>query len=77
MPLPRFPRITVDPARMGGVPCVRGLRVPVATVLKAMAEGHSRETVLSWFPDLEPADLDEALAYAANAVEEREIQIAS
>lgn len=62
---------------MGGVPCLRSLRIPVATVMKVMASGKSREEILDLYPDLEAADLDEALAYAASALEEREIHLAS
>lgn len=58
-------RITLDPAVMGGKPCIRGLRVTVGTVLGLMAEGVSRERILSAYPYLEPKDLDTALAYAA------------
>lgn len=73
----KFPRVTVDPAQMAGVPCIRSLRIPVATVLKLMAEGSSRDEILQLYPDLEPADIDQSLAYAADAVEQREIQLAS
>ncbi|SDX36038.1 DUF433 domain-containing protein [Thiocapsa roseopersicina] len=65
-------RITLDPAVMGGKPCIRGLRVTVGTVLGLMAEGVSRERILSAHHYLEPEDLDAALAYAAWRLEERE-----
>lgn len=65
-------RITLNPAVMGGKPCLRGLRVTVGTVLGLMAEGVSRERILAAYPYLEPADLDAALAYAAWRLEERE-----
>jgi uncharacterized protein (DUF433 family) len=65
-------RITLDPAVMGGKPCIRGLRVTVGTVLGLMADGLSRERILAAYPDLEPEDLDAALAYAAWRLEERE-----
>ena len=67
----RFPRITLSPTVMGGKPCIRGLRVTVGTVLGLLAAGHSRERTLTAYPYLEPADLDEALAYAAWRLEER------
>ncbi len=73
----RYPRITINPDQMAGVPCIRSLRIPVATVIKALAEGSSREDLLDLHPDLEPGDIDQALAYAADAVEQREIQLAS
>lgn len=71
----RFTRITVDPQQMGGVPCVRGLRIPVATVVGMVAEGMSREEILEAYPDLEAEDIREALAYAAEALRERELPL--
>lgn len=67
-----FDRITHDPAVMGGKPCIRGLRVTVATIVGLIASGHSRDRVLQAYPYLEPADIDAALAYAAWRLEERE-----
>lgn len=67
-----IPRITLDPAVMGGKPCVRGLRVTVGTILGLLAAGHSRERILRAYPYLEAEDLDAALAYAAWRMEERE-----
>lgn len=64
-------RITLDPAVMGGKPCIRGLRVTVGTVLELMAEGVSRERILSAYPYLESEDLDAVLAYAAWRLDER------
>ena len=72
----QFHRITMNPAVMGGKACIRGLRVTVATVLGLLASGHTRERILEAYPYLEPADLDEALAYAAWRLEEREEQLA-
>ena len=69
----KFTRITVDPARMGGVPCIRGLRIPVATVVGMTAEGMTSEQILEAYPDLEPEDLREALRYAAETLREREL----
>ena len=71
----RFERITVEPDKMGGVPCIRGLRVPVATVVGMVAEGMSNEEVLAAYPYLESADIREALEYAAAAVNERELTL--
>lgn len=65
-------RITLDPAVMGGKPCIRGLRVTVGMVLGLMADGVSRSRTFSAYPYLEPEDLDAALAYAAWRLEERE-----
>jgi uncharacterized protein (DUF433 family) len=53
----RFQRITVDPHHMGGVPCLRGLRIPVATVVAMVADGMSEEEILRAYPDLEPDEL--------------------
>ena len=68
-----FTRITVNPNQMGGVPCLRGLRIPVATVVDMIADGLSSEEILKTYPDLEGEDLTEALRYAAEAVREREL----
>ena len=70
-----FERITVDPNQMGGVPCIRGLRIPVATVIGMIADGMSSDEVLRHLPDLEPEDIREALWYAAEA--ERELPVTS
>ena len=72
-----FPRITINPNQMGGLPCIRGLRIPVATVIGQLAAGRSHAEVLTDFPDLEDADLLAALEYAAAAVQERELPAAS
>jgi len=65
-----FTRITVDPEKMGGVPCIRGLRIPVATVVGMVAEGVDEKEILRAYPDLEPEDIREAMRYAAVAVRE-------
>ena len=72
-----FQRITVKPEQMGGVPCVRGLRIPVATVVGMVADGMSVDEILRAYPDLEAGDVSEALRYAAEAVREREIPLVS
>ncbi|BCW92578.1 MAG: DUF433 domain-containing protein [Acidobacteriota bacterium] len=72
----RFTRITVNPNQMGGVPCIRGLRIPVATVVAMVADGMSEAEILQAYPDLEPEDIQEALRYAAEAVRERELPLA-
>jgi uncharacterized protein (DUF433 family) len=68
-------RITLDPAVMGGKACIRGLRVTVGTVVGLLAAGRSREEIIKGYPYLEPEDIDEALAYAAWRVEEREVPL--
>ena len=65
-------RISHDPAVMEGHPCIRGLRITVATVLNLMASGASREQILEAYPLLELADIDDALAYTAWRMQERE-----
>ena len=70
-----FDRITVDTDKMGGVPSIRGLRVPVATVVGMVADGMGEEEILKAYPDLEREDVREALRYAAEAVREREIPL--
>lgn len=71
----RFNRITVNPKQMGGVPCIRGLRIPVAAVVGMVADGMTGEEILRAFPDLEREDIREALQYAAEAVRERELPL--
>jgi uncharacterized protein (DUF433 family) len=73
----QFTRITVNPKQMGGVPCIRGLRVPVATVVGMVADGMTHAEILKACPDLEAADIREALQYAAEAVRERELPLAA
>jgi len=70
-----FDRITIDPVQMGGAPCIRGLRIPVATVVGLVAEGRSNAQILSDYPDLEQEDIQQALAYASEAVRERQIPV--
>jgi len=71
----KFTRITVDPRQMGGVPCLRGLRIPVAAVVAMVADGMSETEILAAYPDLRREDLAEALRYAAEAVRERELPL--
>jgi uncharacterized protein (DUF433 family) len=72
-----FSRITLDPHQMGGVPCIRHLRIPVATIVDMMAENIGVAEVLEAYPDLEVEDVREALRYAAEAVRERELPLVS
>ena len=60
---------------MGGIPCIRGLGIPVATVVGMLADRMTREEILEAYPDLTPEDIDEALRYAAEAVRERELPL--
>jgi uncharacterized protein (DUF433 family) len=70
-----FPRITVRPDQMGGVPCIRGLRIPVAGVVGMVADGMGEGEILTAYPDLEVEDIREALRYAAEAVRGRELPL--
>lgn len=72
----KFKRITVNSNQMGGVPCIRGSRIPVATIVAMIADGMTREEILKNYPDLEAEDIHEALQYAADAVRERELPLA-
>jgi len=71
----KFTRITINPKQMGGVACIRGLRIPVVTVVSALAEGLTETQVLAYYPDLEADDIREALAFAAEALQERELPL--
>jgi uncharacterized protein (DUF433 family) len=70
-----YTRITVNPDQMGGVPCLRGLRIPVATVVAMVADGMTTEEILTELPDLEADDITEALRFAADAVRERQLPL--
>ena len=70
-------RITLDPAVMGGKPCLRGLRVTVGTVVGLIASGRSAEEILSAYPYLEREDIQQALRYAAWRSEEIELPLRS
>ena len=71
----KFVRISINPNQMGGVPCIRGLRIPVATVVGMVADGMTGEDIIKAFPDLKREDIREALQYAAEAVRERELPL--
>jgi uncharacterized protein (DUF433 family) len=72
-----FRRITLNPDQMGGMPCIRGLRIPVATVVAMVADGMTEDEILRHYPDLEREDIREALRYAAEAVREQVLPLAS
>jgi uncharacterized protein (DUF433 family) len=71
----RFSRITVNPDQMAGAPCIRSLRIPVATVIGMVADGMTPSEILAAYPDLEAEDIREALQYAAETVRERELPL--
>jgi uncharacterized protein (DUF433 family) len=70
-----YKRITVNPNQMDGAPCLRGLRIPVSTVVDMVADGMAIVEIIEAFPDLEEADITEALRYAAEAVRERSLPL--
>jgi uncharacterized protein (DUF433 family) len=72
-----FKRVTTNPRQLGGVPCIRGLRIPVATVVALVAEGETQAGILALYPDLEAEDIREALLFAAEAVRERSLPLAA
>ena len=70
-----FERITLEAGKMGGQPCLRGLRVPVATVVAMVADGMTAAEIVAELPDLETEDVAEALRYAAEALRERQLPL--
>ncbi len=71
----KFGRITVNYEQMDGLPCIRGLRIPVATVVDMVASGMTTDDILQNYPDLEIEDIAEALQFAAAAVRERQLPL--
>lgn len=70
-----FERIRVDPKKMGGVPIIRDLRMPVATLVIMVADGRTTEQILDDFPELEAEDIKQALQFAAAALNERQVPL--
>jgi uncharacterized protein (DUF433 family) len=70
-------RITMDPGVMSGKPCIRGLRVTVANVLRQLANHRTTEQILAAYPCLEAEDVDACLAYAALCVDDEELVLLS
>ncbi len=64
----QFQRVTINSDQMGGVPCIRGLRIPVTTIVGMVADDMNDAEILAAYPDLEPEDIRQALRYAAEAV---------
>ena len=75
MQVTNFDRITVNPNQMGGVPCIRGIRIPVATVLRMLAGGMTEPEILADYPDLQIEDIRECLRFAAVSAMERELPL--
>lgn len=74
-PLAEFDRITVDANKMGGVPCIRGLRIPVSTILGLLADGMTIGEILDAYPDLTEDDIHQALRFAAYLARERDLPL--
>lgn len=70
-----FERITLEAGKMGGQPCIRGLRIPVTTVVAMVADGMTADEIVTQLPDLEPEDVAEALRYASEALRERQLPL--
>jgi len=68
-------RITINPRQMGGRPCIRGLRITVANVLRLLAANHTRDRILAAYPELEAADIDACIQYAALLADDRELTL--
>jgi uncharacterized protein (DUF433 family) len=73
----KLTHITVDAQQMGGAPCIRGLRIPVATVVGMVADGMTEAEILKAYPDLNHEDIRESLQFAAETVRERELPLVS
>jgi uncharacterized protein (DUF433 family) len=71
----KWDRITIEPDKMGGRACIRGLRLPVSTIVRMVASGMSFDEVIDAHPELERPDITEALEYAARLAEERTIPL--
>lgn len=71
-----YPRINIDPNKMGGIPCIRDLRMPVATLIAMLAEGIQKEEIVKEHPELEIEDINEALRYASEVIRFRELPLA-
>ncbi|MEW5694302.1 MAG: DUF433 domain-containing protein [Candidatus Hydrogenedentota bacterium] len=72
----KYKRISIDPQKMGGVPCIRNLRMPIATLIAMLADGYSIKDILNEHPELEKDDIFEALRYASEVMRVREIPLA-
>jgi uncharacterized protein (DUF433 family) len=68
-------RITVNPRQMGGRPCIRGMRITVANVLRQLAASHSHHRILESYPELEQADIEACIQYASILADDRELQL--
>lgn len=72
----KYKRIKIDAEKMGGVPCIRDLRMPIATIIEMFAEGYDTKQILTEYPELQIEDIQEALHFASEALSYREIHLA-
>jgi uncharacterized protein (DUF433 family) len=70
-----YDRITINPNQMSGEPCIRNLRIPIATIITMIAQGITPDKILEYYPDLEKDDITEALNFTAETVRERELPL--
>ena len=70
-----YVRITINPNQMSGEPCIRNLRIPIATIITMIAQGITPDKILEYYPDLEKDDITEVLNFAAETVRERELPL--
>lgn len=70
-----FDRITVNPAMLGGQPCIRGMRLTVRRVVEAVSAYRTWEAVLAEYPELGPEDIRQALEFAATNLDDRVIEL--
>ena len=73
----RFDRITIEAGKLGGAPCIRGLRIPVATLVEMTAQGMTAQEIREHLPDVEPQDITQALQYPAEALREETLPLPS
>ena len=71
----KFSRITLDPNKCFGKPCIRGLRMPVASILSYLSSGMTVDEILKEWPELEREDIYQALGYASWAMEEKVVPL--
>jgi uncharacterized protein (DUF433 family) len=72
----KYTRINIDHEKMGGVPCIRDLRMPVATIIEMLAEEYNPQAILKEHPELENEDIQEALHFASELLRYREFPLA-
>lgn len=73
----KLDRITIDPAKMNGQPCIRGLRITVRRVLEALAIYPNRDEFQREYPELDDEDIRQALAFAAANLDDRTVELAA